>query len=283
MYVHDYKPIKLTKDSRVSMFGSEGEETCPFAHIVIKSEQGPDRDDPERYWPVPTMDKWYFNKEGLLEKRNYEKGKRMEGIQNPSRWHTSRKCTFEKIDGQPVCKTVLGMAVERLKMGDPVERLAEYYNEELELYAQNSRLQQIPFHGVSTKEDLESRIRKRPYRNETLTDKLCNKQKIPAEVSQFVQRVGTPSIEREVGNPNKDTFDFIRIYIGVAQTWYMDRRLFSKKNMKYIARLALAHIRDSKRFQKYGVPINFLRLSECTLTQCSELELVFELKKLNEN
>lgn len=83
--------------------------------------------------------------------------------------------------------------------------------------------------------------------------------------------------ERETGNRKKDTFDFIRVDVGVPG-YGMDKTEFIKGNINELNQKVLQKIKDNKRFQKFGVPINFLKLSNVVL-RCDDLiEFTFELK-----
>lgn len=102
---------------------------------------------------------------------------------------------------------------------------------------------------------------------------------IDDEAYRVLTKVNAPIIERYRDNPNKKSFDLVRIFLGVKSVhthpyW----REFIHTHQRDIAAIALNKIAASKRFAKYGVPVSFLRLTSMTLTAQSELELIFELK-----
>lgn len=113
------------------------------------------------------------------------------------------------------------------------------------------------------------------------TESVLYKSNISKEVRDFIYLVEKPIFERETENPNKNTFDFIRVRLSIPGRETMpDRVPFAKNHIKEIARIALTEIQDKKTFQKYGVPINILKLENVTITADSQLELLFGIKDL---
>ena len=99
------------------------------------------------------------------------------------------------------------------------------------------------------------------------------------EAYRVITKINNPKLEREPGNNDTKTFDFVRIFLGVCGVWsFPDRKAHIRKYQKDIALIALNKIAGSAIYKKKGVPVQFLRLSSMTLTQQDELELVFELK-----
>lgn len=87
-------------------------------------------------------------------------------------------------------------------------------------------------------------------------------------------------IERETGNDNKDTFDFVRIRMSIpTENTFPDRKAFISKNMKWFLAVALNQLNSMKRFARFGVPVTCLSLKNAVLTRTNELELLFELKE----
>ena len=97
-------------------------------------------------------------------------------------------------------------------------------------------------------------------------------------IDRFITKISTPILERARDNPKKGTFDFIRVDVGIVEIWKGSRKEYICQNQKEITRRVLAKVEDSKQFQRIGVPINFLKISEITLTRDSILEYLFELK-----
>ena len=105
------------------------------------------------------------------------------------------------------------------------------------------------------------------------------------EFERLIGEIDTPNFERVPENKNKSTFDFIRIFVSINDI-YDDRVLTKEAVRKYqpqITSVVLQRLEKNKQFQKYGVPVNFLKLSRLTLTHQNMLEYLFELKITNLN
>lgn len=107
-----------------------------------------------------------------------------------------------------------------------------------------------------------------------------NKIPLPSGIDRFITKIDAPSIERETGNKNTNTFDFIYVDVCIVKSWESDKKQYIKTNMPEIKKRVLEKIESSKKFQKYGVPINFLRVTSITLTRDDVLHFIFELKKI---
>ena len=81
-------------------------------------------------------------------------------------------------------------------------------------------------------------------------------------------------------NLNTATFDFIRVTFSVRnEAAFPDRKEFIRNHMKDFVSEAYLRILQRKSFQKYGVPISFLKPKALRLMgRTDELELTFELK-----
>lgn len=97
-------------------------------------------------------------------------------------------------------------------------------------------------------------------------------------IDRFIAKIESPSIERETDNLNKKTFDFVRIRILLSDL-QVDTKEEVKRNFEEILMRAIQKIQRNKAFQKYGVPVNFLKVTKVTLTQQKVLEILFELKQ----
>lgn len=119
------------------------------------------------------------------------------------------------------------------------------------------------------------------------TDMILKNYQTTSEVKNFIYHIERPIFERETDNKNKNTFDFIRIRLSIAsKEKYSNQKQFIKNNLKDIASIALTKIQNTKYYQKYGIPINYLRLTNAIITIDGQLELLFCLKnipKYNEN
>lgn len=101
--------------------------------------------------------------------------------------------------------------------------------------------------------------------------------KLPAP---YVCHIRPIRIERATGNKDINTFDFVRLeyvlYTGVKKEDVL--KDVREHTRKYVD-CAAEYIASQKKFQKFGVPVNVLRLTKATLTHDMTLEFLFELKK----
>lgn len=103
----------------------------------------------------------------------------------------------------------------------------------------------------------------------------------PSGLDRFITKIERPEFERIPTNPNKNTFDYIFVEVNIVQEWEGDRLTYIKKHKKQIFEMVLKKVQESKRFKKYGIPINFLKFTRVTLKRNSVLEFVLELKVIN--
>lgn len=107
------------------------------------------------------------------------------------------------------------------------------------------------------------------------------KHSLPSGLDRFVTKIGSPSFQRFPENQNPKTFDLIYIELClISENSWDNWRDYFNANKKLIISLALKRIANNKQFKKYGIPINFLKISRATLRKDCTLELVFELKNL---
>lgn len=115
--------------------------------------------------------------------------------------------------------------------------------------------------------------------DKTSTEKILEISDIPEDVKRFILRIPPVKIEREVGNKNRNSFDFVRARISIpTKERFPNRKEFIKSNMKYIVVATLNKLENMRNFTRYGIPVTCLSLKNATITCTSELELVFELK-----
>lgn len=106
-----------------------------------------------------------------------------------------------------------------------------------------------------------------------------NRIPLPTGIDRFITRIEGPSIQREVGNKDTNTFDFIYVDVCIIQSWDSDKKEYIKSNLHEIQKRVVEKIEKSNRFKRYGVPINFLKVTSITLTRDDVLHFIFELKK----
>lgn len=99
------------------------------------------------------------------------------------------------------------------------------------------------------------------------------------ELNRFIRKINRPIIERENDNKTPNTFDFIRIRIGIPPAATAgNRKQFVESHMDGIIQIVLNKLRDNGHYQRYGVPVEYLKLDHAGILVADELELVFCLK-----
>lgn len=100
-----------------------------------------------------------------------------------------------------------------------------------------------------------------------------------SEIDYFVTKVNKPIFIRKPENIDNNSFDYIYIDLNLAIDWKCDKVEYYKENRKDIDEMAVKKIENSQSFKKYGIPINFLKISRKTFkNQRRVLQYVFELK-----
>ena len=103
----------------------------------------------------------------------------------------------------------------------------------------------------------------------------------PSPVERLVQYISPPVYERFPENKNESTFDRIRLTVGLPTYQYGSWEALQNEVKKYkpeIYRLVIQKLKKDRQFQRFGVPINFLKLSNVSLLHDFSLEVIFELK-----
>lgn len=98
---------------------------------------------------------------------------------------------------------------------------------------------------------------------------------------RLVQSIGQPEYERTPENQDASTFDRIRVTVGLSRYLYRsweDLRNEAKKHRHEIYQRGIQRIAEDRRFKRYGIPINFIKLSNAILLRNFSIELIFELK-----
>lgn len=107
----------------------------------------------------------------------------------------------------------------------------------------------------------------------------------PQELSpldQLIQYIARPVYERVPGNDNVKTFDRIRITVGLPRYQFNSWEALQSEVKKYqheIYQRVIQRMETNRSFKRYGVPINFLEISNVTLLRDFSLEFIFELKE----
>lgn len=104
-------------------------------------------------------------------------------------------------------------------------------------------------------------------------------------IDRLVQGIAPPIYERVPGNNNEATFDRIRIIVGVPRYQFNSWEALRNEVNKYqpeIYQRVIERLEGDRQFKKYGVPINFLKLSNVMLLRNFSIEFVFELKEIKD-
>ena len=107
---------------------------------------------------------------------------------------------------------------------------------------------------------------------------------VPRELSpidRLIQGIAPPIYERIPGNNDGATFDRIRITVGVPRYQFDSWEDLQKEVKKYqqeICWRVVQRLEQDRQFKRFGVPINFLKLSNAMLLRDYSIELIFEPK-----
>lgn len=109
------------------------------------------------------------------------------------------------------------------------------------------------------------------------TVKLEHKDK-PKGLDRFITKIEKPYFIREPENTKTNTFDYINIDVNIVSEWEEERKAYIEKHREEIWQRVITKLKESKKFQNYGIPVSFLK-ARVTLTKSSVLRFTFELKK----
>jgi hypothetical protein len=90
----------------------------------------------------------------------------------------------------------------------------------------------------------------------------------PSPVERLVQYISPPVYERFPENKNESTFDRIRMSVGLPAYQYGSWETLQSEVKKYkpeIYRLVIQKLKRDRQFKSFGVPMNFLKLSNVSL------------------
>ena len=112
------------------------------------------------------------------------------------------------------------------------------------------------------------------------TELVCGGQQDLSPVDQLVQYIAPPIYERVPENANDDTCDHIRKIVGLPCYKFSWEALQAevKKYHREIYELVIQKLEKDRKFKRYGVPINFLKLSDVTERRPGAMELIIELR-----
>lgn len=106
----------------------------------------------------------------------------------------------------------------------------------------------------------------------------------PQGIDRFITKIGKPDIYRSTENTNKNTFDFIGIEVFFLST--IDKKtakIYIVNHLSEIFNKVKQVLISSKKYEKFGVPINFLKCSYKIDYTTSSIHFLFFLKELPEH
>lgn len=153
------------------------------------------------------------------------------------------------------------------KCGYPVfvgKSIEEFVNGSLRHYVYNN--------WIDSFEDLLNHIKYRiPDRSF-----VCKPETLKWKPSEFILTVNRPVFRRADTNKKRNTFDFIDIEMVIRSTDVDKKKVI--ENKQEIFDKAIAKLKTSKQFQKYGVPLSFLKMYQFVLRKDGTLLISFCLK-----
>ncbi len=112
-----------------------------------------------------------------------------------------------------------------------------------------------------------------------LTNKWGHYYPRPEGLDRFITKIERPNFIRFPENDRKNTFDIIKIIVNTCTEWDGGVDEYFRENIDAIYGVVLDKLKNSKSFQKYGVPSGCLALTGIHIIGVSSYEFVFELKK----
>lgn len=196
-------------------------------------------------------------------------------------WKDAHNSPIVKINGvwiqKKLFQNVIEATEEDVSLKDIVEAYNQVFADALKQFTEQTK--------VRHQEQLEHLKSYSPEYStilqDTYTNNLMKKTKAPAEVFRLIRSVERPKITRSLDNHNTRTFDFVEIVANTASVPNSEKKQLLKAYRDSVMKIVLMAIQDSKPFQKFDIPVNFLKLSECTLTRDNRIVFLFELKDLH--
>lgn len=103
----------------------------------------------------------------------------------------------------------------------------------------------------------------------------------PTPVDRLIQSISSPIYECVPGNDNRSAFDRIRITVGLPRYQFNSWEALQNEVKTYqreIFRRVVQRLEQDRQFKRYGIPINFLTLSNVMLLRDYSIEFIFEPK-----
>ena len=105
------------------------------------------------------------------------------------------------------------------------------------------------------------------------------KKYIPDDLSRTITRIDIFDIRSADGNTRKH-FDFIDVELFLVSSTKEKSRKLVDDNYKALVSIALQELNNKKRYTRYGVPTEFLKVGKAVITAQNTLLITFELKEI---
>ena len=105
---------------------------------------------------------------------------------------------------------------------------------------------------------------------------------VAPEIARRVGVINQPSFGRFPENNNKDTFDYIHLEAGIYGL-DIDKKKYCKEHINEIVNAVVDYLSRNKRFLKYGIDVNFLRVTDLVYKTDDVLHFCFELKDISKS
>lgn len=99
------------------------------------------------------------------------------------------------------------------------------------------------------------------------------------DIFAHMGKVDKPIFIRKPENSNKKTFDYIHLSVGICGK-DIDKKEWCREHIKEIVDRMTYGLSINKSFTKYGIPTNFLRVTNAVYTKDDMLQLTYELKDI---
>jgi hypothetical protein len=107
---------------------------------------------------------------------------------------------------------------------------------------------------------------------------------LPEGLDRFITKIDKPTFIRFPENPNKHTFDMIRVIVYTVTTWNTSKQQYFNKNFDEIREMVCNKLESNRTFVSYGVPIGCLAITDVLKNEeANSYEFIFELKQSLQN
>lgn len=112
-------------------------------------------------------------------------------------------------------------------------------------------------------------------------DEFTKKEREKLDPNDPVVSVAHLDITRRTGNTDKKTFDFVSVEILLRSDLNIpDMREYVRKNLQGLNQRALNKIASAKRYQSFGVPVDYLTLYSIGIHVQSTIRMMYELRQV---